>query len=172
MIDSSVLLFVVGVIFFFILFVYLIPIRLWIAALSSNVPVGMATLIGMRLRRVPPGAILDPLINAHKAGLQPSPDQLESHFLAGGRVQSVINALISAQKANIPLTFDRAAAIDLAGRNVLDAVQMSVNPKVITTPRVAAVAKDGIQVIAVSRVTVRANIDKLVELAKAHVGTC
>mgnify|MGYP001278848649 CR=1 FL=1 len=162
MIDSSVLLFVVGVIFFFILFVYLIPIRLWIAALSSNVPVGMATLIGMRLRRVPPGAILDPLINAHKAGLQPSPDQLESHFLAGGRVQSVINALISAQKANIPLTFDRAAAIDLAGRNVLDAVQMSVNPKVITTPRVAAVAKDGIQVIAVSRVTVRANIDKLV----------
>lgn len=145
----------------FILF-YIVPVRLWVAALAANVPVGLTDLIGMRLRRVDPYAIVDSLINAHKAGLRLASDQLESHFLAGGRVSSVVNALISAQKANIPLTFDRAAAIDLAGRDVFEAVQMSVNPKVITTPRVAAVAKDGIQVIAVSRVTVRANIDKLV----------
>ncbi len=145
-----------------VLFLYLIPIRLWVAALASKVPVGLGTLIGMRLRRVPPGVIIESLINAHKAGIHLTTNQLESHLLAGGRVPSVVNALISAQKANIPLTFDRAAAIDLAGRDVFQAVQMSVNPKVITTPRVAAVAKDGIQVIAVSRVTVRANIDKLV----------
>ena len=162
MVDSSLIFFTVAVIAFFVIFVYLIPIRLWIAAISSNVPVGLGTLVGMRLRRVPPGDIVNPMISAHKAGLHPAPDQLESHYLAGGRVQVVVNALISAQKANIPLTFDRAAAIDLAGRDVLEAVQMSVNPKVITTPRVAAVAKDGIQVIAVSRVTVRADIDKLV----------
>ena len=152
----------VGGIALLILFLYLIPIRLWIAALATKVPVGLGTLIGMRLRRVPPGVIIEALINAHKAGLHLSTNQLESHLLAGGKVPTVVNALISAQKANIPLTFDRAAAIDLAGRDVFEAVQMSVNPKVITTPRVAAVAKDGIQVIAVSRVTVRANIDKLV----------
>ena len=147
---------------FIVLFFYFIPVRLWIAAISSSVPVSMGTLIGMRLRRVPPGVVILALINAHKAGLHLSTNQLESHYLAGGTVPRVINALISARKANIPLDFDRAAAIDLAGRDVFEAVQMSVNPKVITTPRVAAVAKDGIQVIAVSRVTVRANIDKLV----------
>ena len=144
-----------GILAFIVLFLYLIPVRLYIAALAAQVPVGLTTLVGMRLRRVPPGVIIEALINAHKAGLHLSTNQLESHFLAGGRVALVVNALISAQKANIPLTFDRAAAIDLAGRDVFEAVQMSVNPKVITTPRVAAVAKDGIQVIAVSRVTVR-----------------
>ncbi len=149
---------IVGVAVFF----YFVPVRLWIAAWSSGVPVSIFTLIAMRLRRVPPDVIINPLISAHKAGLRLSTDQLESHFLAGGRVESVVNALISAAKAGIPLTFDRAAAIDLAGRNVFEAVQMSVNPKVITTPKVAAVARDGIQLIAVSRVTVRANIDKLV----------
>ena len=147
---------------FIVLFFYFIPVRLWVAAISSKVPVGMGTLIGMRLRRVPPGVVILALINAHKAGLRVSANQLESHFLAGGNVPNVINALISSRKANIPLDFDRATAIDLAGRDVFQAVQMSVNPRVITTPRVAAVAKDGIQVIAVSRVTVRANIDKLV----------
>ncbi len=160
--DVGLILMALGVFALFVLFVYFIPVRLWIAAASSNVPVGLGTLIGMRLRRVTPSAVIDPLISAHKAGLKLSTNQLESHYLAGGRVMSVVNALISAQKANIPLTFDRAAAIDLAGRDVFEAVQMSVNPKVITTPRVAAVAKDGIQVIAVSRVTVRANIEKLV----------
>ena len=158
----SLLVMMVGAIAFMVVFLYFIPVRLWIAAISSRVPVGLPTLVGMRLRRVPPGEILDPMINAHKAGMQVSADQLESHYLAGGRVLTVVNALISARKANIDLSFDRAAAIDLAGRDVFQAVQMSVNPKVITTPRVAAVAKDGIQVIAVSRVTVRANIDKLV----------
>jgi uncharacterized protein YqfA (UPF0365 family) len=159
---ASLIFVAVAALAFIVLFLYFIPVRLWIAAISSNVPVGLGALIGMRLRRVQPGAILDPLINAHKAGIRLTSNQLESHFLAGGKVQTVVNALISAQKANIPLNFDRAAAIDLAGRDVFLAVQMSVNPKVITTPRVAAVAKDGIQVIAVSRVTVRANIDKLV----------
>lgn len=159
---ASLIFVAVAALAFIVLFLYFIPVRLWIAAISSNVPVGLGTLIGMRLRRVQPGAIVDPLINAHKAGIHLSSNQLESHFLAGGNVQTVVKALISAQKANIPLNFDRAAAIDLAGRDVFLAVQMSVNPKVITTPRVAAVAKDGIQVIAISRVTVRANIDKLV----------
>ncbi|MEZ4269551.1 MAG: flotillin-like protein FloA [Myxococcota bacterium] len=159
---ASLIFVAVAALAFIVLFLYFIPVRLWIAAISSNVPVGLGVLIGMRLRRVQPGAILDPLINAHKAGIHLSSNQLESHFLAGGNVQTVVKALISAQKANIPLNFDRAAAIDLAGRDVFLAVQMSVNPKVITTPRVAAVAQDGIQVIAVSRVTVRANIDKLV----------
>ena len=158
----ALLVMIVGVLAFLFLFLYFIPVRLWIAAISSRVPVGLAALVGMRLRRVPPGDILDPMINAHKAGLHVSSNQLESHYLAGGKVPTVVNALISARKANIELSFDRAAAIDLAGRDVFQAVQMSVNPKVITTPRVAAVAKDVIQVIAVSRVTVRANIDKLV----------
>ena len=164
MVNPNLSMIVVGAIVFafLILFVYLIPLRLWIAARSSRVPVGLGALVGMRLRRVPPGSILVPLINAHKAGLDLTTDQLESHFLASGNVQNVVRALISAQKANIPLNFDRAAAIDLAGRNVVEAVQTSVQPKVITTPRVAAVAKDGIQVIAISRVTVRANLDKLV----------
>jgi uncharacterized protein YqfA (UPF0365 family) len=145
-----------------ILFFYLIPVRLWIAAWSSGAPVGIFTLIAMRLRRVPPSSVVNPRISAIKAGLGVTTDQLESHFLAGGNVQAVVNALISASKANIVLDFNKAAAIDLAGRNVFEAVQMSVNPKVLNTPKVAAVARDGIQLIVTSRVTVRANIEKLV----------
>ncbi|MGD8394941.1 MAG: flotillin-like protein FloA [Candidatus Eiseniibacteriota bacterium] len=141
---------------------YFVPLGLWIAAMSSGAYVGIGTLIAMRLRRVPPGRIVNPRISAVKAGLAVSINDLEAHFLAGGNVANVVNSLISADKASIPLTFERAAAIDLAGRNVFEAVQMSVNPKVITTPKVAAVAKDGIQLIAQSRVTVRANIERLV----------
>ena len=141
---------------------YFVPLGLWIAAFSSGAYVSIGTLIAMRLRRVPPSLIVKPNISAVKAGLKLSIDQLEAHFLAGGNVERVINSLISADKANITLSFTQATAIDLAGRNVLEAVQMSVNPKVITTPKVAAVAKDGIQLVALSRVTVRADIDRLV----------
>ena len=143
-------------------FLYLIPIPLWIAAWASNAYVGLLTLIGMRLRRVPPGTVVNARISAVKAGLEVTTDDLEAHFLAGGDVVKVVNAMISADRANIPMPFKRAAAIDLAGRDVLEAVQMSVLPKVIETPRITAVAKDGIQLVAVSRVTVRANIDRLV----------
>jgi len=139
-----------------------IPVRLWIEALSAGVKVGIGTLIGMRLRKVSPAAIVRPLINATKAGLDLDTDQLEAHYLAGGRVDRVVGALISADKANIELAFNQAAAIDLAGRDVFEAVQVSVNPKVINTPKVAAMAKDGIQLIAIARVTVRANINRLV----------
>ncbi|MDK2934595.1 MAG: hypothetical protein PWP27_2405, partial [Clostridiales bacterium] len=144
------------------LFFSFIPLGLWISALAANVKVGIFTLIGMRLRRVIPSRIVNPLIKAIKAGLDVSTNKLEAHYLAGGNVDRVVNALIAAQRANIPLEFERAAAIDLAGRDVLQAVQMSVNPKVIETPVVAAVAKDGIEVKARARVTVRANIDRLV----------
>ena len=139
-----------------------VPIMLWISAIASGVRVGIFTLVGMRLRRVIPARIVNPLIKARKAGLELSTNQLESHFLAGGNVDRVVNALIAAERADITLGFERAAAIDLAGRDVLEAVQMSVNPKVIETPIVAAVAKDGIEVKARARVTVRANIDRLV----------
>jgi uncharacterized protein YqfA (UPF0365 family) len=145
-----------------ILVLYLVPLPLWIAAWASGAYVGIFTLIAMRLRRVPPGTIINARISAVKAGLDISVNDLEAHFLAGGNVVRVVNAMISADKANIPLPFKRAAAIDLAGRDVLEAVQMSVLPKVIETPRIAAVAKDGIQLIVVSRVTVRTNIDRLV----------
>jgi uncharacterized protein YqfA (UPF0365 family) len=145
-----------------ILVLYLVPLPLWIAAWASGAYVGIFTLIAMRLRRVPPGTIINARISAVKAGLEISVNDLEAHFLAGGNVVRVVNAMISADKANIPLPFKRAAAIDLAGRDVLEAVQMSVLPKVIETPRIAAVAKDGIQLIVVSRVTVRTNIDRLV----------
>ena len=145
-----------------IMFLYLVPLGLWIAAWSSGAPVGIFTLIAMRLRRVVPGAIVNPRISAIKAGLNLTTDELESHFLAGGNVSAVVNALISARKANIDLDFNKAAAIDLAGRNVFEAVQTSVNPRVIQTPKVSAVASDGIQLIVVSRVTVRTNIDRLV----------
>ena len=144
------------------LLLYLVPIPLWIAAWASGAYVGLFTLIGMRLRRVPPSTVVNARISAVKAGLDISINDLEAHFLAGGNVVRVVNAMISSDKANIPLPFKRAAAIDLAGRNVLEAVQMSVLPKVIETPRIAAVAKDGIQLMAVSRVTVRTNIDRLV----------
>ncbi len=139
-----------------------VPIGLWISALAARVPVGIFALIGMRLRRVAPVKIVVPLIKATKAGLDLNVNKLEGHFLAGGNVDRVVNALIAAQRAEIPLPFERAAAIDLAGRDVLQAVQMSVNPKVIETPVVAAVAKDGIEVKARAKVTVRANIDRLV----------
>lgn len=139
-----------------------VPLGLWISALAAGVKIGIFNLVGMRLRRVPPNKIVNPLIKAVKAGLEVGVNKLEAHYLAGGNVDRVINALIAAQRAEIPLSFERAAAIDLAGRNVLEAVQMSVNPKVIETPTVAAVAKDGIEVKAKARVTVRANIDRLV----------
>ncbi len=139
-----------------------VPLGLWISALAAGVKIGIFNLIGMRLRRVIPSRIINPLIKATKAGLDLSVDKLEAHYLAGGNVDRVVNALIAAQRANIPLGFERAAAIDLAGRDVLEAVQMSVNPKVIETPKVSAVAKDGIEVMVKARVTVRANIDRLV----------
>ena len=139
-----------------------VPIGLWISALAAGVKIGIFNLVGMRLRRVTPARIVNPLIKADKAGLDVNVNKLEAHFLAGGNVDRVVNALIAAQRAEIPLPFERAAAIDLAGRNVLEAVQMSVNPKVIETPIIAAVAKDGIEVKAKARVTVRANIDRLV----------
>jgi uncharacterized protein YqfA (UPF0365 family) len=145
---------------FFVL--YFVPIPLWIAAWSSGAYVGLMTLVGMRLRRVPPATVVNARISAVKAGLQVSIDELEAHYLAGGNVVRVVNALISADKANIDMPFKRAAAIDLAGRDVLEAVKMSVIPKVIETARIAAVARDGIQLIAVSRVTVRTNLDRLV----------
>jgi uncharacterized protein YqfA (UPF0365 family) len=154
-----------------ILVLYLVPIPLWIAAWASGAYVGLLTLIGMRLRRVPPSTVVTARISAAKAGLDISINDLEAHYLAGGNVVKVVNAMISADKANIPLPLKRAAAIDLAGRDVLAAVQMSVIPKVIETPRIAAVAKDGIQLIA----TVRTNMDRLVggageETVMARVG--
>ncbi len=158
--PQTVILALLGLFVFVLL--YFVPVGLWISALASGVRIGLIALVGMRLRKVPPRQIIEPLIAARKAGLDVKRDQLESHYLAGGNVGRVINALIAADKAKIKLTFERAAAIDLAGRNVLEAVQMSVLPKVITTPLVAAVAKDGIQLKAVTRVTVRTNLDRLV----------
>ncbi|MBM7541675.1 uncharacterized protein YqfA (UPF0365 family) [Amphibacillus cookii] len=139
-----------------------IPVALWISALAAGVKVSIFTLVGMRLRRVVPQRVINPLIKAHKAGVEVTINQLESHYLAGGNVDRVVNALIAAQRANIELSFERAAAIDLAGRDVLQAVQMSVNPKVIETPFIAGIAMDGIEVKAKARITVRANIDRLV----------
>jgi uncharacterized protein YqfA (UPF0365 family) len=139
-----------------------VPVRLWIEAISADVPIGIGHLIGMRLRKVSPPAVVRPLIWATKAGLRLSADELEAHYLAGGQVERVVRALISADKANIEMGFQQAAAIDLAGRDVFEAVQTSVIPKVINTPKVAAMAKDGIQLIAQARVTVRANINRLV----------
>lgn len=139
-----------------------VPVALWISALAAGVRVGIFTLIGMRLRRVIPSRVINPLIKAQKAGLNLTTNQLESHYLAGGNVDRVVNALIAAHRANIDLTFERSAAIDLAGRDVLEAVQMSVNPKVIETPFIAGVALDGIEVKAKARITVRANIERLV----------
>ncbi|MFC5604045.1 flotillin-like protein FloA [Sporosarcina koreensis] len=156
-------------------FFTLVPVTLWISALAAGVRVSIFTLIGMRLRRVIPSRVVNPLIKAHKAGLSVSINQLESHYLAGGNVDRVVNALIAAHRANIELSFERAAAIDLAGRDVLEAVQMSVNPKVIETPFIAGVAMNGIEVKAKARITVRANIDRLVggageETVVARVG--
>ncbi|EDW20142.1 flotillin-like protein FloA [Bacillus sp. FSL K6-4563] len=162
--PSTLLLFVIiaaGLIVLSIFFTF-VPVMLWISALAAGVKVSIFTLVGMRLRRVIPNRVVNPLIKAHKAGLDATINQLESHYLAGGNVDRVVNALIAAQRANIELNFARCAAIDLAGRDVLEAVQMSVNPKVIETPFISGVAMDGIEVKAKARITVRANIDRLV----------
>lgn len=151
-----------GVIVLLAIFFTFVPVTLWISAIAAGVRISIFTLIGMRLRRVIPSRIVNPLIKASKAGLSVQINQLESHYLAGGNVDRVVNALIAAHRANIELPFERAAAIDLAGRDVLEAVQMSVNPKVIETPFIAGVAMDGIEVKAKARITVRANIDRLV----------
>ena len=156
-----ILLFVLAVLILW-LFFWAVPVPLWISAVAAQVHISLFALIGMRLRRVPPTLIVRNMIAATKAGLKLTTDQLEAHFLAGGNVSSVVIALIAADKAAIGLTFERAAAIDLAGRDVLEAVRMSVLPKVITTPMVAAVAMDGIQVKATTKVTVRTNIQRLV----------
>lgn len=164
-ITGSTIGIIVAIIAAFILlaiFMTFVPIALWISALAAGVRISIFTLVGMRLRRVIPSRIVNPLIKAHKAGLSVAINQLESHYLAGGNVDRVVNALIAAHRANIDLPFERAAAIDLAGRDVLEAVQMSVNPKVIETPFIAGVAMNGIEVKAKARITVRANIDRLV----------
>ena len=160
--QLPLLLIVFGGIVLFFVFIYFVPLNLWITAVFSGVKVGLFELVAMRIRKVPPGVIVNSLITAVKAGIPVTTTDLETHYLAGGNVPTVIRALISADKANIDLQFKQAAAIDLAGREVFEAVQMSVNPKVITTPKVAAVASDGIQLIAIARVTVRANISQLV----------
>lgn len=160
-IISIIIMFALILVFVAVLFSF-IPVGLWISAWAAGVRIGIFTLVGMRFRRVPPALIVNSLIKADKAGINVSTNQLEAHYLAGGNVDRVVNALIAAARANIPLPFERAAAIDLAGRNVLEAVQMSVNPRVIETPIVSAMAKNGIEVRAKARVTVRANIDRLV----------
>ena len=172
---GTVIVIIVGIIIILWLFFYLIPIGLWLSAVFARVYVPITQLIGMRIRKVPPGIIVNAQVNATKAGLKLLTNDLEAHYLAGGNVRAVVNALISADKANIDLNFKAATAIDLAGRDVFQAVQMSVNPKVINTPPVAAVAKDGIQLIAKARVTVRASIKQLVggageETVLARVG--
>jgi uncharacterized protein YqfA (UPF0365 family) len=159
---AALLIMVFGGIILFFIFLYFVPVNLWITALFSGVKVGLFELVFMRIRKVPPRVIVESLITSTKAGLQLTTSELETHYLAGGNVPNVIRALISADKANISLSFKQATAIDLAGRDVFQAVQISVNPKVITTPKVAAVAADGIQLIAVARVTVRASIAQLV----------
>lgn len=171
---GTLIIVVLAIILLAILFTF-VPVMLWISALAAGVKVSIFTLIGMRLRRVIPSRVINPLIKAHKAGLDVTTNQLESHYLAGGNVDRVVNALIAAHRANIELKFERSAAIDLAGRDVLEAVQMSVNPNVIETPFIAGVAMDGIEVKAKARITVRANIERLVggageETVVARVG--
>jgi uncharacterized protein YqfA (UPF0365 family) len=160
--NLGVPVFVVVVLFCIFMFLSIIPVRLWISAKAANVNVSVFTLVGMRLRRVRPDRIIIPLIKVSKAGIDVNVNQLESHLLSGGRVDNVVDALIAAHRANLELTFERAAAIDLAGRNVFEAVKMSVTPKIIETPWIAAVAIDGIEVKVIARVTVRTNIARLV----------
>ena len=160
--DITILIIAGAVLVFFLILFSVIPIGLWISAVAAGVNVSLPSLVAMRLRRVPPNKIILPLIKADKAGIEVNQNQLEAHYLAGGNVDRVVDALIAADKARIALPFDRAAAIDLAGRNVLDAVKVSVNPRVIQTPNVSAVAKDGIELISTARVTVRANLERLV----------
>lgn len=150
------------IIIFLSIFFTMVPVGLWITAIFSGVKVKISTLVGMRLRRVVPSRIINPLIKATKAGIDIDVNTLEAHYLAGGNVNMVVDALIAAQRANIDIEFERAAAIDLAGRNVLEAVQVSVNPKVIETPLISAVAMNGIEVMVKAKVTVRANIDRLI----------
>lgn len=153
----------VGIIFLLvILFFVFVPVGLWISSMAANVKISIFNLIGMRLRRVTPSRIVIPLIKATKAGLKMNINQLEAHYLAGGNVDKVVDALIASERAGIELTFEKAAAIDLAGRDVLEAVKMSVNPKVIETSNVSAVAKDGIELLVKARVTVRADLERLV----------
>ncbi|MER2997319.1 flotillin-like protein FloA [Pontibacter populi] len=160
--NLSVIFLIAGGIILLLIFLYFFPISLWITALFSGVRISLLELVFMRIRKVPPSLIVNSMINSSKAGINLTSTELETHYLAGGNVPTVIKALISADKANIPLSFKQATAIDLAGRNVFEAVTTSVNPKVINTPNVAAVAQDGIQLIAKARVTVRANIMQLV----------
>ena len=160
--EPSLIFIIVGSIVAFFLFFYIFPINLWFTAQLSGVRVNLLNLVLMRLRKVSPSLVVNAMITSTKAGLDLTSNDIETHYLAGGNVGRVIKALISADKANIPLSFKLATAIDLAGRDVFDAVQISVNPRVINTPPIAAVAKDGIQLIAKARVTVRANINQLV----------
>lgn len=160
--DAFTIVIIISCIILLIFFLWMVPVGLWFTALVNGVHVSLVQLILMRWRKVPPGTIVNALITGTKAGIKLNRDQLEAHYLAGGHINPVVNALISAEKANIPLDFKAATAIDLAGRNILEAIQTSVNPKVINTPPVAAVAKNGIQLIAKARVTVRTNIKQLV----------
>ncbi len=176
MIQLTSLLIIIGAIILLFILLYFVPIGIWFSALVSGVRISLLQLFLMRFRKVPPGTIVRAMIEAHKAGLGfVKRDELEAHYLAGGHVENVVHALVSAEKANIDLSFKMATAIDLAGRDVLEAVRMSVNPKVINTPPVSAVAKDGIQLICKARVTVRASIKQLVggageETVLARVG--
>lgn len=159
----AIILLFAAVITFLMIFFYYVPFLMWISARASGVNISLLQLFLMRIRKVPPGVVVSAMIEAHKAGLkQLTRDELEAHYLAGGHVERVVHALVSASKANIDLSFQMATAIDLAGRDVFEAVQMSVNPKVIDTPPVAAVATNGIQLLAKARITVRANIQRLV----------
>lgn len=160
MVGKIVLLCVIGLLV--VLFFVFVPVGLWISAVAANVKVGVFDLVGMRLRRVAPGKIVFPLIKATKAGLTVKVNQLEAHYLAGGNVDRVVNALIAAQRAGMDLSFEKASAIDLAGRDVFEAVKMSVTPKVVETPLISAVAKDGIELLVKARVTVRTNIERLI----------
>lgn len=160
MVGQIVLLCIVGLLV--VLFFVFVPVGLWISAVAANVKVGIFNLVGMRLRRVAPAKIVFPLIKATKAGLEVKVNQLEAHYLAGGDVDRVVNALIAAQRAGMDLSFEKASAIDLAGRNVFEAVKMSVTPKVVETPLISAVAKDGIELLVKARVTVRTNIERLI----------
>lgn len=160
--TTSIIIILALIITFLALFFSFVPIGLWISALAAGVKISIGNMIGMRLRRVNPKNIVRPLIKAVKAGLDVNINQLEAHYLAGGDVDNVINALIASHRADLQLPFERAAAIDLAGRDVLDAVKMSVNPKVIETPSISAVAKDGIELLTKTRVTVRANLERLI----------
>ncbi len=162
MFEIPILLIAFAAIIGFFILMYFVPVGLWISANVSGVRVTIFELIGMRIRRIPVSTIVNSLVTARKAGLSVTSNDLQTHYMAGGNVPNVIRALISADKANISLSFKQATAIDLAGRDVFEAVQISVNPKVINTPKVAAVAADGIQLIAIARVTVRASIAQLV----------